>query len=374
MSWGVIAGTERLIPQGGNNEMKLEAGKAKRFRPLLQPGEEPFSFFEHTGDAERFENGQKTTVFRTLPCPKTKANPYAPCKLCDGQQLKRRVRHTMNVWDHELGAVKILKGGDDIFKPIGTLVAMGIDVTTLDFVITRTGTGRNDTSYSVVSLGPSTAVLPADIQSQLFNMAVEYAPATEADMMAMVETLGMNWASVIVPPPLQYPASLQIALDHVIPNTKYKDQTMKQVWDTNKGMIEFFANSNRMTPEKAMAQVILVNLGGAQIEGVPRYNGSQPTGQISTGVQGNGAVNNAGNNTTGQSTAGGGQINGTTQPVDSGRQDKIKQINTLLQSNDKFVKGGYQMIMDTMKQASGGKTQINEFTDVELDKMLELCK
>jgi len=368
MSWGIINGDERLIPQGMNHELKIEAGKTYKFRLLLKPGEEPWSFFEHTADNEKVENGQSVKVFRTAICPKGKDNPYAPCKLCDGQQIRRRMRNASNIWSYETNEVKVLKGGEDIWKPMGTLVKMGIDITTLDFAVTRTGTGKNDTSYSVVNLGPATTPLPDDVMSKVYDIREEYAPSTEAEMKAMVEAVGFDWNKMIVPPAIQYPESLQEVLEHVIPNTKYKGQTMKQVWDTNRGMIEFFAKSNRISPEKAGAQVLLVNLGGAQIPGVPIYNqqGGTPT---PTKVQAN----------TPAQTPTDGQAKSDTPaqtppPVDTGKQAKIKEINTLLQSNQKFIKGGYQMIMDTMKEASGGKTSINEFTDPELDKMLELCK
>jgi hypothetical protein len=365
MSWGVVNGTERMIPMGTNNEMKIEVGKPKKFRLLLQPGEEPFSFFEHTIENEKTESGQTTSVFRTLTCPKCKDNPYAPSKLCDGQQAKRRVRHVANVWDYELGQVKILKGGDSIWKPIGTLVSMGVDVTKLDFVATRTGTGRNDTEYSVVNLGPSMTPLPDGIS--LIDVRAEYTPATEEQMISTIQSAGLNWNAYIIPPAIQYPASLKDALAHVVPNTKYKGQSMGQIWENNKGMIDFFAKSNRVTPEKAAAQVILVALGGAQIDGVPNYaNGNTPaptTYQPAPTAQGAPAPAS-----TPSAPA------QTPSAPSADRQAKIQEINKLLTTQDKFKKGGYQVMMDTMKQASNGKTSINEFTDAELDKMVTLCK
>ena len=149
---------------------------------------------------------------------------------------------------------------------------------------------------------------------------------------------------------------------------------MKQVWESNKGMIEFFAKSNRITEEKGCAQVILVALGGAQINGVPNYanggkvvNNATPQAQppVQTPPANNAPQANTANNAPTQAPS---------NTTDSARQEKIKQINEKLQSNEKFVKGGYTVIMDTMKQASGGKTSINDFTDAELDKMLELVK
>jgi hypothetical protein len=68
-----------------------------------------------------------------------------------------------------------------------------------------------------------------------------------------------------------------------------------------------------------------------------------------------------------QSTTGGGTVS-------SARQDKINKINGIFSTKEKFVKGGFQVIIDTMKQASNGKTNIVDFTDTELDSLLVTCE
>lgn len=367
MGWAIVNGDERILPQTGMiNEVKLESGKPKKLALLGQDG--PYSFFQHSLENDRIENGQTTSMYRTVNCPKTKATPNAYCPLCDGQQARRRIRHSISVWDYEDNTARLLTNGDDVFKPMGTLGKMGMDPSTMDWIVSKSGTTRNDISYSSVNAGPKQLqVVPDGIE--IPDPVLSYKPHSIDQMKEIVEGMGLNWDVLIVPPAIQYPGSLREALDHVIPNTKYKGQTMEQVWTSNKGMIEFFSKSNRVSPEKAMAQVILVALGGIKMDGVPDYsNGgtiTQSKPQQNTQVASStGQANQPANDT---------PVNPPSEATGE-KQAKIKEINTLLQSNQKFVKGGYAVIMDTMKTAGNGKTSINDFSDEELDKMLELAK
>jgi hypothetical protein len=266
--------------------------------------------------------------------------------------------------------VQKLDAGDSVWKPIATTRKLGVDILTVDWAVMKSGQSRNDTEYATTNLGASAFQLPAD--AQLYDIEQEYAPHTIDEMKAIVESCGATWESVITPPELNFP-SLQDALAHVMPNGKYKDQTFKQLWDMDpspKGMINFLATkSNRITPEKAAAQVILVNLGGANIPGVPKYgaNGTidvkstvaptaQPTQAPAHAIQPTPAPAN-------------------TVAANSGaRQDKINKINTLLSTKEKFVNGGFVAVIDAMKKVSGGKTNIADFSDAELDAMIQECE
>jgi hypothetical protein len=59
----------------------------------------------------------------------------------------------------------------------------------------------------------------------------------------------------------------------------------------------------------------------------------------------------------------------TAQPVGQTKQAKIDAINTAL-ATEKYVKAGFQVIMDTLKRCGNGKTNIGDFSDAELDTML----
>ena len=375
MGWDNITGDAKILPSSGNmNEIRFESGKPKKIRILLREGEQPYSYLEHTLEVEKIENGQTVRVFRTIRCAKTANNPNAYCPLCDGQQLKRRARNASNVWDYDTGTVQKLNAGDSVWKPIATTRKLGVNILNCDWAIMKSGQTRNDTEYATTNLGESPFQLPADVQ--LFDIEHEYAPHTVEEMKAIVESCGVSWESVITPPELQFP-TLQEALAHVMPNGKYKDQTFDQIWKADpspKGMINFLATkSNRITPEKAAAQVIMVNLGGANIPGVPVYNGngtvevnSTPAPQAQATTVAHSVQPKPVQNVTPAPTV---------QPVNSAeRQDKINKINSLLSTKEKFVNGGFGAVIDAMKSVSGGKTNIVDFTDAELDAMIELCE
>jgi hypothetical protein len=368
MGWDNITGDAKILPSTGNmNEVRFESGKPKKIRLLLREGEQPYSYLEHTLEVEKVEGGQTTRVFRTIRCAKTASNPNAYCPLCEGQQLKRRARNAANVWDYDTNSVQKLNAGDSVWKPIATTRKLGVDILNVDWAVMKSGQSRNDTEYATTNLGASAFQLPAD--AHLFNIEQEYAPHTIDEMKAIVESCGVAWESVITPPELTFP-SLQDALAHVMPNGQHKDKTFKQMWDEDpspRGMINFLATkSNRVTPEKAAAQVILVNLGGANIPGVPKY-GANGTVEVTSAPKQTPAVQT-------QPSA------VATAPIQmnmansSARQDKINKINSLLSTKDKFVNGGFAMVIDTMKSVSGGKTNISDFSDAELDAMIEACE
>ena len=376
MGWDNITGDAKIIPSSGNmNEIRFESGKPKKVRLLLRDGEQPYSYLEHTLEVEKIENGQTTRVFRTIRCAKTSANPNAYCPLCEGQQLRRRARNAANVWDYDSGSVQKLNAGDSVWKPIATTRKLGVDILGVDWAIMKSGQTRNDTEYATTNLGASSFQLPAD--AQLFDIEQEYAPHTIDEMKAIVESCGVTWESVITPPELQYP-TLQDALAHVMPNGKYKDQTFKQIWDADpspKGMINFLATkSNRITPEKAAAQVILVNLGGANIPGVPVYNGNGTVQVNSTQMPPKATAPVATAPVQTPTPAPAPTPVQTATINSSARQDKINKINSLLSTKEKFVNGGFSVVIDTMKSVSGGKTNISDFSDAELDAMIEACE
>lgn len=396
MSWDNITGDAKILPgsSGNADEVKFESGKPVRIKLLLREGEQPYSYLEHAIECEGVgPDGKTVRQFRTVRCPKTASNPNAHCPICDGQRFRRRVRNAANVWDYDQGKVQKLNAGDGIWKPIATSRKMGVDVMNVDWGLLRTGADRNDTQYAATNLGmcQMQAPIPDD---QLFNIEADYAPHTEEEMKAIVESIGLVWDEIIVPPTLQYP-TLEDALNHIMPNGKYKDQKFADIWaadQSSKGMINYLAmRSDRVTAEKAAAQVILVNLGGANIPGVPKYNadgsvanmsGVKPTAQAQTQVHT--AVSTA------QQTAAPQTTTSTPKPMvgttathaaattpaasDPNRDKKINEINTIFSTKDSFVKGGFKLIMDTMKKAGNGKSNIAEFSDAELDALLTLCK
>lgn len=360
-----------------------------RVKLLLRDGEQPYSYLEHAIETESVDSTGKTVKsFRTVRCPKTANNPNAPCPLCDGQRFRRRVHNAANVWDYELQKVQKLNAGDGIWKPIGTARKMGVSVTDVDWGLMKSGSDRNDTEYSATSLGACALQLPVD-ETQLFDIERDYAPHTIEEMKSIVESIGIKWEDAITPPSLTYP-TLEDALTHIMPNGKYKDQNFKTIWESDmssKGMINYLATrSDRVTAEKAAAQVILVNLGGANIMGVPRYNANGSVADMANVVP-NPTTTATTTITTAPTTSGGIQVGGLApiQPASTQsapaptnnsdmRKQRIDNINNVFSTDERFIKGGFKLIMDTMKQAGNGKQNIAEFSDAELNELEKLCK
>lgn len=377
MSWDNVLGESSILPSssGGNaDEIKFESGKMVKVRLLLPNGAEPYSYLEHCLEVETIENGQQVRTFRTIRCPKTSKNPNAPCPLCDGQQLRRRIRHACNVFDYETGKVQKLNAGEQVFKTIATTLKMGVDVLSVDWGIMKSGNDRNSTTYTVTNLGASQFEYNPEQHGALFNIEADYQPMTEDEMKAIVESAGGDWQQLIIPPTLAYP-TLEEALNHVMPNGKYKGQTMRQIWDADKsprGFISFLATkSDRQTEEKACAQVIYSRLGGVHIDGVPTDDNCVTTStQAQTQTQTN--------TTAEQSTP---TANGGTTPtpadnkqVSEDRQAKIAEVNKVFSTDEKYVKGGFNVIIETLKKFGNGKSNIQDFTDAELDALLNGCK
>lgn len=366
MSWDNITGATSILPSNGNggqDEVTLEVDKTKKIRLLLPNGAEPYSYLEHCLEVETFENGQMVRAFRTIRCPKTAKNPNAPCPLCDGQQVRRRVRHVCNVFDYDLGKVQKLNQGESVFKTIATTRKMGVDVLGVDWGIMRSGKDRNDTTYTVTNLGATPFEYNPDQHGALFDVEAEYQPPTIEEMKSIVEGVGGNWDALLVPPALVYP-TLQEALAHKMPNGKYKNQTFQQIWDADKsprGFIAYLAlKSERQNDEKAAAQVIYARLGGANIPGVPMSDnaGQQTPAQTSKPTNAQQIQNSQ-------------PAPAMNKPVSDDRKAKIDKANSIFSTNEKYIKGGFQLIISDMQKYGNGKSNIQDFTDAELDALIE---
>lgn len=367
MSWDNITGEQSILPSsgsGGQDEIKLENGKAKKVRLLLPNGAEPYSYFEHCLEVETIENGQQVRTFRTVRCAKTQKDPNAYCPLCDGQQVRRRVRHACNVFDYELNKVQKLNAGTQVFEVIANTRKMGVDILGVDWGIMKTGEGRNDTKYTATNLGASQFEYNPDTHGQLFNIEQEFAPHTVDDMKSIVEGAGGDWVQLTTPPELVYP-TLQEALAHKMPNGSRKDMTFEQIWNADKsprGFIAFLAlKSDRQNAEKAAAQVIYARLGGVNIPGVPMEDGGDT-------IPANISTDTPSTPSTPASTP------STATPISKDRQEKINKINNIFATKDKYVKGGFNAIIEEMKKCGDGKTNIQDFTDNELDALLKVAE
>lgn len=371
MSWDNITGDQSILPNGngGQDEIKLESGKSKKIRLILPNGAEPYSYMEHCLEIETLQNGQVQRIFRTIRCPKTSKNPSAPCPLCDGQQVRRRVRHACNVYDYDLGKVQKLNQGTQTFETIATTRKMGVDILGVDWGILKTGEGRNDTKYTITNLGASQFEYDPAVHGSLFDIEQEYAPQSIEEMQSIVEGAGGDWQALTTPPELVYP-TLQEALAHKMPNGKYKDQTLGQIWEADKsprGFIAYLAvKSDRQNEEKAAAQVIYHRLGGVPIDGVPDEDG-QPAKKQESKQEAPAQTTAPKTDTPKQ------EAPAPAQPSNE-RQQKIAEINNIFSTKEEFKQGGFNMIIETMKKYGNGKSNIADFSDTELDTLLTEIK
>lgn len=373
MSWSNITGDQSILPgtSGAQDEVKLESGKTKKVRLLLPDGAEPYSYLEHCLEVETIENGQTVRAFRTIRCPKTTKNPNAHCPLCDGQQVRRRVRHVCNVYDYDEQKVQKLNAGEQVFKTIATTRKMGVDVLNVDWGLLKTGKDRNDTTYTVTNLGSSSFEYNPETMGTLFDVEAEYAPGTIEEMQATVESVGGNWAALTTPPVLVYP-TLKEALDHEMPNGKYKGQKFSQIWESDKsprGFIAYLAlKSDRQNAEKAAAQVIYTRLGGVMIDGVPMEDG-QPTVQ-NTSANATPTPTPTANSSKPAQTAT--PTADTAKANSSERTNKINEINKIFTSNPKYL-SDFNVVIAELQKYGNGKTNIQDFTDEELDALYNGC-
>lgn len=367
MSWDNITGDANILPSGtggGQDEIKLESGKSKKVRLILPNGSEPYSYMEHCLEIETVQNGQVQRTFRTIRCPKTSKNPNAPCPLCDGQQVRRRVRHACNVYDYDLGKVQKLNQGTQTFEVIANSRKMGVDILGVDWGILKTGEGRNDTKYTITNLGPSEFTYDPEVHGALFDVEAEFAPPTVDEMRSIVEGAGGDWDQLTTPPELVFP-TLEEALAHKMPNGKYKDQTLGQIWEQDKsprGFLAYLAvKSDRQNEEKAAAQVIYHRLGGVPIDGVPDEDGA-PAKKSAPKAE-----------PKAEKPAEEPKVEAPAAP-NGDRQAKINEINNIFSTKDEYKNGGFNAIIETMKKYGNGKSNIADFTDEELDTMYNELK
>ena len=66
--------------------------------------------------------------------------------------------------------------------------------------------------------------------------------------------------------------------------------------------------------------------------------------------------------------------NAMNPPVPDDRQKKIADINTVFSTNERYVKGDFNIIIEDMKKYGNGKTNVSDFTDAELDALLDAIK
>lgn len=262
--WDILSGAKKFIDNGSGSqydEVKLEAGKPFQFRIVG----EPFIFQEHR--IEGFKDGKQTVRF--VRCRKTHENPTAECKLCDADKALRR-RVVCNVYSYADNAIKTLNIGMSAFEVVAQMKAMGLDIASTKFAVTKNGTGLN-TSYVTIQCGMDGADL-TPFMEQCKNLEELYKPHTDEDIKKICEGIGVSFEDAITPPQLNFP-TLEEAKNHVLPFGKHKGKTLGMVWAEDRspnGYVAWLATkSTRYNDEKACAMVIYQMEGGVPLGVTP---------------------------------------------------------------------------------------------------------
>jgi hypothetical protein len=92
----------------------------------------------------------------------------------DSGEINVSTQFTWPVWDYDQERIRLISQGKSVFKQIATAVDTwpnGESMPSLfDVVIKRTGTGKNDTEYTVQAI-PYSGIMPPFHASDLPNMA-----------------------------------------------------------------------------------------------------------------------------------------------------------------------------------------------------------
>jgi hypothetical protein len=248
-AWG--SATENAGGGGGADPNVLKLEDQTRIR--LLDGEGPRKWRQHNlrgEDLHPLFPSVDESAFRSCTCPRgADGRGTAPCPLdmkpsyraADGsiQQLfPVSIRYAANVWDYASGSVKILMGGKQIFQEFDAVAKAGFDPTACDFLIIKMGKDRQ-TSYKVVRGG--TDPLPQEIKPEALHELDKFEAPDSADrIFEILNDLGVDYDAIELPS-----FTLDQANSFVIPYTKYKGQTMEQLYATDPDYMKWLYGTKR---------------------------------------------------------------------------------------------------------------------------------
>lgn len=172
-----------------------------------------------------------------------------------------RTTHAGTVYDYTTGAIKILEAGNQVWEEIAKVRNAGMDIFGRDFMITKTGTGR-DTSYSVIYLDPSPMPnwqgLPVPNVPEFYGEAPSYDSVIN-DLRSMGFT---NPEDLFTPRQVTYDQAKEFKM----PFGKNKDKTMIEVFNTDSQYLSFLSEKVDRIDVKQMARIVSNQLLGTSYE------------------------------------------------------------------------------------------------------------
>lgn len=384
MGWADV-GRETTRQAGSSDLVKLEQG-TKRLRLLPQTAKEgPISWWQYS---IRTPGGD----FRSWVAPPPEQDFFDPVRGLF--QLTRR--HAGLVFDYQENRVLILEAGNQIWEELKKYVEAGIDLSTRDIGITRTGEGRN-TQYSVIYYDPT----PFDVSkldpSTFPDLQSRYRPPTYEQVLNDLRELGF-------PKPEQLFQLRQLTYEEAWATTinfgKYRGKTIGHVYNAEPDYILFLAGKSNNAEVREAARVVANTLMGTayevrgvapkleDVEYVKPQRGDAPPAQPATGQQHEEqptppppAVQPQPQPQQQEVAPPAPQPQQPAQPTpppppnagdEAERQQLIESINKVFETNPKYT--DFMEIIKAMQAATAPnpKTSIHEFTIEELKRLYEI--
>lgn len=211
--------------QGDPNIMKLT--EVNKVRPLdnLVAGWRQHAI-EHPSDSDQFA---------AVVCPGARSCPLCR-KPVDGsgkQRFNVSRRFAANVWDYGTGTVKVLVGGPQIFDEFKNAATVGIDPSTCDWTIIKSGAGIK-TEYEVVRHDAEPFTAAAITPDMLHDVGKYETPTSTEGIFEVLGRFGIDYDALTIP---EYTFEEASAL--VMPYTKHKGLTIEQLLGTDQSYAEW---------------------------------------------------------------------------------------------------------------------------------------
>lgn len=268
--------------------------------------------------------------------------------------------HAGYAYDYDEGKIKILEAGNQIWEGIKVLIDAGKDLNNRDIIIIKTGTGRN-TEYKVTDADPTPAPSGLDLMDKP-DLEGRYIPPTYEMVLEDLKVLGFtNPEQIFELKPLDYQQALQME----IPFGKWKGKTMQEIISLDTQYINFLATKIDRMDIRECARVISNTILGTNYP----LSGIAPTlEEVDFQAPTDGQTISMNE----QENKGQEEIQKLNTITIDQREAMIKEINNIFETNP--VYHDFMKIINTMKEASApnNKTSIVEFTNAELQKLLQL--
>lgn len=181
---------------------------------------------EHPSDPEQFASAV---------CPGTRSCPMCrkPVNSKGDQRFPVSRRFGANVWDYDTQSVKVLIAGPQVFDKFKEAATVGIDPSSCDWTIAKTGSGRN-TTYNVVRHDSSPFTGTQITENSLHDVAKYEEPDSTQKIFDKLEKFGINYDELEVP---SY--TLEQALAFTMPYGKHKGYTIERLVQDEQSYAEY---------------------------------------------------------------------------------------------------------------------------------------